>query len=119
MPLPDASFDAAVSCLVLCEVPDQTAALAELRRTLKSGGELRFYEHVLAADRSLARFQRFADRTFWPRVSGGCHAGRDTLTVIERTGFRVERVERFKFRPTPMMRLTSPRVLGVARAQVA
>jgi len=116
LPLPDASFDAAVSCLVLCEVPEQAAALAELRRILKPGGELRFYEHVLADEPSLARFQRFADWTFWPRVSGGCHAARETLAAIEGAGFAVDHAERIEFRPTPMMRLTSPRLLGTARS---
>jgi ubiquinone/menaquinone biosynthesis C-methylase UbiE len=40
------SVDAVVACGVLCSVPDQDAALAEFRRVLRPGGELRFYEHV-------------------------------------------------------------------------
>src|SRR4051794_14595280 len=47
LPLADESVDAAVASLVLCSVPDQDRALAELRRVLRSGGELRFYEHVI------------------------------------------------------------------------
>ena len=38
------------------------AALAEAHRVVRPGGELRFYEHVLARDPGMARFQRFADR---------------------------------------------------------
>lgn len=115
LPLEDGSFDFAVSCLVLCEVPDQAQVLREIARVLKPRGELRFYEHVLADDRPLARAQRLADRTFWPPVSGGCHAGRRTVDAIERAGFRIDRMEAFRFRPSPLMTLTAPRVLGVAR----
>src|SRR4051794_5210796 len=48
LPFDDESFDAAVASLVLCSVPDQARALAELRRVVRPGGELRFYEHVQA-----------------------------------------------------------------------
>jgi SAM-dependent methyltransferase len=47
LPVADESVDAAVTSLVLCSVPDQRRALAELRRVLRPGGELRFYEHVI------------------------------------------------------------------------
>jgi len=49
LPSPDASMDAAVASLVLCSVPDQARALTELRRVLRPGGELRFFEHIRAA----------------------------------------------------------------------
>ena len=55
LPLEDASCDAAVACLVLCSVPDQATALAELRRVLKPGGELRFLEHVRGSSPRMAR----------------------------------------------------------------
>ena len=50
LPAEDSSFDAAVTSLVLCSVPDQQSALGEIARVLKPGGELRFYEHVLSQD---------------------------------------------------------------------
>jgi len=114
LPFADGSFDAAVSSLVLCEVPDQAPALAEMHRVVRPGGELRFYEHVVAPSPRLARVQRFADRTFWPRLSGGCHCARDTTRSIEDAGFTIQRCERFRFLASPLMQLTTPRVLGVA-----
>jgi SAM-dependent methyltransferase len=48
LPVADGSVDAVLASLVLCTVPDQPAALAEARRAIRPGGELRFYEHVHA-----------------------------------------------------------------------
>lgn len=114
LPIDDASCDAAVVSLVLCTVPDQQEALAELRRVLRSGGELRYYEHVVAHRRRLRRLQRIADATCWPRLAGGCHAARDTGTAIAAAGFIVDREERFAFSPSTFMP-SVPHILGVAR----
>jgi ubiquinone/menaquinone biosynthesis C-methylase UbiE len=103
-----------VVALVLCTVPDQQSALAELHRVIRPGGELRFYEHVLAHSRWEARFQRFSDATFWPRLAGGCHLARDTTTAIERAGFEIETFERFRYSHAPFLP-SDPHVLGVAR----
>ena len=67
------SFDAAVCCLVLCSVPDQSAALAELHRALRPSAELRFLEHVRSDDPALARKQ---DRYegLWKTVCSSTHA---------------------------------------------
>jgi ubiquinone/menaquinone biosynthesis C-methylase UbiE len=108
------SFDAGVVSLVLCTVPDQQSALAELYRVIRPGGELRFYEHVLATSRWEARFQRFADATFWPRVAGGCHLARDTTSGIEHAGFVIQAYERFPFSPAAFLP-PDPHILGAAR----
>jgi SAM-dependent methyltransferase len=114
LPLEPASVDGAVASLVLCTVPDQARALAELRRVLKPGGELRFMEHVRSDRPRKARLQERLDRSgVWPRLGGGCHCGRDTVRAIEAAGFEIERVRRFDVGPTWMH--TNPHVLGVAR----
>jgi len=114
LPVADSSQDAAVASLVLCSVPDQGTAHAELRRVIKPGGELRFYEHVISNRSVPARLQRIADATFWPRVGGGCHMSRDTGAAIVEAGFEVERLERFPFSPGVVVP-TIPHILGVAR----
>jgi ubiquinone/menaquinone biosynthesis C-methylase UbiE len=113
LPAEDASVDAAIACLVLCSVPDQSAALAELHRVLRPGGELRFYEHVLSHKPQVARSQRAVDRVFWPRAFGGCHTARDTPGAIANAGFAIERQRRLsvglRFIPA------ATHVLGAAR----
>lgn len=97
LPAEDGSADAAVVSLVLCSVRDQAAALREIQRVLKPGGQLRFLEHVRADSPGLARFQRVLDATVWPRLAGGCHASRDTAATIENAGFTLTRIDRFLF----------------------
>jgi ubiquinone/menaquinone biosynthesis C-methylase UbiE len=114
LPLGDASVDAGVFSLVLCSVPSQSAALAELRRVLRPGGELRFYEHVRAHRPGFARLQRAADLV-WPHVAGGCHTNRDTPRAIEAAGFEIEACGRFSFRPSAVIAPVTPHVIGRAR----
>src|SRR4051812_9278328 len=111
LPAEDGSFDAAVTSLVLCSVPDQGVALAELRRVLRPGGELRFYEHVQANEQPLASILSFADRTFWPRIGGGCHPARRTGDAIAAAGFEIETCRRFGFSAAAFMP-SIPHIVG-------
>ena len=113
--LAEDSVDVVVVCGVLCSVPDQRKALAEFRRVLRRGGELRFYEHVRSRRPRFAYWQRRVD-SVWPRMMGGCHTGRDTLAAIVDAGFRLERCRGFGFPPRARIYPVAPRVLGVARA---
>ncbi len=115
LPAEDRSFDAAVACLVLCTVPDQASALAELRRVLLPGGELRFYEHVRSKRGALALSQRAVDRVFWPRAFGGCHTARDTLAAIATAGFEVEQQRRMWANSVPIAFPVALHAIGRAR----
>jgi ubiquinone/menaquinone biosynthesis C-methylase UbiE len=89
LPFHTASFDAAVVCLVLCTIPDPGSALSEIRRVMKPGGQVRFFEHVRAPGRVIAGIQNAVD-PLWARAFAGCHPNRDTAEVIRRAGFRIE-----------------------------
>lgn len=111
--LPDASVDAAVASLVLCSVPDQARALAELHRVVKPGGELRFLEHVRASGPRKIRVQNAADGIgIWPLMAGGCHCSRDTVGAIRAAGFEVLQAEDHDLGPS--WGITNPHVLGSA-----
>jgi len=113
LPAGDDSADAVVCALVLCSIADPDPVFREIRRVLRPGGEFRFLEHVRADTPGMARVQRFIDATFWPRIAGGCHTGRDTTAAMEHAGFTIQSLKRFRF---PDLRTpTASHILGVAR----
>jgi ubiquinone/menaquinone biosynthesis C-methylase UbiE len=113
LPFEDSSFDTAVFTLVLCTIPDPAAALAEAARVLKPGGKVLFAEHVRSEDPGLARWQDRLERP-WRFCGDGCHCNRDTLTTIESSPLKLERVERDKLPKAPP--IVSPLIRGSALA---
>jgi SAM-dependent methyltransferase len=115
LPLEDGSADAVVASLVLCSVPDQARAFAEIRRVLRPGGELRFYEHVVPRCQPKRLLLQVIDRSgLWPAIAGGCHPARDTTEAMMQAGFDIEEIERFGFSAAPFQPLI-PHILGIAR----
>ena len=110
LPFESGTFDVAVSTLVLCGVDDQPRALRELRRVLRPGGALLFFEHVRAEDAKRARQQ---DKMNWlNRIVVRCDCNRPTLASIERAGFTVTTLEHTTFPKAPAF--VSPVIIGVA-----
>ncbi len=113
LPYEDGSFDAAVLSLVLCSVADQAVTLAEARRVLRPGGELRFFEHVRSRHPVVGLVQRVVTPV-WSLSAGGCHLDRDTARAIADSGLVVEGLDRFAFRPATLAPKL-PHILGTAR----
>jgi ubiquinone/menaquinone biosynthesis C-methylase UbiE len=106
LPFPDASFDHVVSTLVLCTVPDLTAALAEIRRVLKPDGRFHFLEHV-RGEGLRGRAQDLV-RPAWRYVAAGCIVNRRTGEAIEQAGFTIEALRAVRLQGLPFL-------IGVAR----
>jgi ubiquinone/menaquinone biosynthesis C-methylase UbiE len=114
LPVDAASRDAAVASLVLCSVPSLERALAELRRVLRPGGELRFFEHVRSANPLIGVFQDLIT-PLWSVGAAGCHFNRDTAAAIRGAGFEIEELDRFAYAPVAMVPKHA-HILGRARA---
>ena len=92
IPLADRSFDTIVLTWVGCSIPAVAAAFGEMRRVLKPGGRLLFVEHGRSPDPGVAHWQERIT-PLWRRISGGCHLNRKIDELIERSGFRIDRLE--------------------------
>jgi ubiquinone/menaquinone biosynthesis C-methylase UbiE len=112
LPFPDATFDSAVVTLVLCSVPNQEVALAEIARVLKPNGRLLFIEHVRSGDPNLAKRQ---DRIRPLYNLVGCNPNRETLAAIEASALRLESVRHGEVPRAP--RVERPMIVGTARVQ--
>jgi ubiquinone/menaquinone biosynthesis C-methylase UbiE len=91
---PDERFDTVVCTLGLCTIPDDRAAVREVRRVLRPGGRFLLLEHVRSPNRMVRGVQRLLDPLF-VRFEGD-HIAREPLEHLRAEGFEVERLERSK-----------------------
>ena len=91
---PDDSFDAVVCTLSLCTIPDDRAAVAEVRRVLRPGGRFLLLEHVRSPVLPVRLGQRLLD-PLAVRFEAD-HLLREPLEHLRAERFEVERFERSK-----------------------
>ena len=85
-------FDSVVCTWTLCSIPNVYAALREMHRVLKPGGELLFIEHGQAPDARVQRWQRRLE-PLWKGIGGGCHLTRRADELIQDAGVRLAELD--------------------------
>lgn len=94
LPFADASFDTVVCTLGLCAIPDHEAAVGEMVRVLRPGGQLILVDHVASSSRIVRGVQWLVERVTIPMA--GEHFLRRPLHLVEARGLKVEQRQRFK-----------------------
>ena len=94
LPLESESIDHVLITWTMCTIPDVDAALLEIRRVLRSGGQMHFAEHGLSPDAKVATWQ-IRLNPIQQRWAGGCHLNRPIDQLVEKAGFDLTQLNNF------------------------
>ena len=87
----DASFDTAIATFVFCSVPDPVLGLRELKRVVRSGGQVLLLEHMRSQSEALGLVM---DALNPPVVRMmGANINRRTVENVQKAGLILENVE--------------------------
>jgi ubiquinone/menaquinone biosynthesis C-methylase UbiE len=114
LPFADGVFDAVVFGMVLCSVADVPQVLAEARRVLRPGGDLRCLEHV-RGDSWVVAPLLWLTNPLWRLINRqGCNWHRRPAAAIARAGFQLQSVEREPIRRFGIHLLPWRRIRAIA-----
>lgn len=94
LPLEDASVDTVLCTWSLCSIVDPVAAVREVARVLRPGGQLHFVEHGWSPDTDVQRWQRRLDGP-WSRLAAGCHIDRHIPATLEQGGLTIDSLQTY------------------------
>ena len=100
IPLPDGAIDTVVSTLTLCTIPDVVAAIRGIRRVLRPGGRLIFFELMRAPDPSVLWWQELWEPIQY-RLYAGLSLTRDIPALLAEGGFKIEQLDTAYLAPFP------------------
>ena len=100
IPLDDCTVDTVVSTFTMCTIPNVVEALRGVGRVLKPGGQLIFFEHGLAPDPAVQRWQ-IRTEPFFKLAFEGCHVTRHIPSLITTYGFKIEQLKEGYLAPFP------------------
>jgi ubiquinone/menaquinone biosynthesis C-methylase UbiE len=94
LPLESESVDHVLITWTMCTIPDVENALCEMRRVLRSGGQMHFVEHGRSPDPKVARRQDQLNpvQRWW---AGGCNLNRRIDRLVTEAGFETTVLENF------------------------
>lgn len=94
LPFPEARFDTVVCTYSLCNVPDETQAVSEMKRVLKPGGRLILLDHVRSSVKPIFWLQRLVEAV--SSRTEGEYMTRRPLVQVEAAGFEIEARDRLR-----------------------
>jgi ubiquinone/menaquinone biosynthesis C-methylase UbiE len=100
LPFEDSAFDCVVSTFTLCSIDDVAAALGDVYRVLKPGGQFLLLEHGLSPEPKVQKWQR---RLNWlqMRLGAGCHLDRNMRELVAAQPFSSVPMDEFYLERTP------------------
>lgn len=94
------SIDTVVITYTLCSIPNPMDALKEIKRVMRSDGNILFCEHGIAPDIKVSKWQNRIN-PIWGKLFGGCNINRDIPSIISNSGFKVQNLEQMYLPSTP------------------
>lgn len=94
LPFADNSFDGVATTFTLCSIGNVSAALAEIRRVLKTEGLYAFLEHGRSRDPQVAKRQDWFN-PIQKIIACGCNLNRPIDRLIENAGLNAATIERY------------------------
>jgi ubiquinone/menaquinone biosynthesis C-methylase UbiE len=92
IPLMDGTIDTIVSTFTLCTIPSVAEAVGGMRRVVRPGGKLIFFELTRSLDPAVRRWQRWWE-PMQQRVYASLYLTRDIPALLTKGGFQVEQMD--------------------------